>query len=323
MVTGLTLYHSLATESSKPFVLWVLCLDVKTKETLDAKGLSNIRTISLVELEDADPELLSIKVTRTLVEYYFTCTPCLPWYILKNNENIDDITYLDSDLFFFSDPEEIYQAIGENSIAITPHRPSKQHKEKIKWGIYNVGFNYFRRNNSGLECLNWWREKCIEWCFDKIEGEKYADQGYLNDWPESFSNVKVLENPEINLAPWNLQDCIIEYSQERVLVNGKKLIFFHFHALKYIGDEMFKPCWENYNIKPSRVLLKYIYQKYINVFYTFELQNRYIININLDHPRVGNLIKKKPSGKIAILYQKLKKQILIGKITNIVLPKKH
>jgi len=101
LVSGLTLYHSLKNESSSPFLLWVLCLDQTAKDALDERANQNIRTISLRDLEESDPELLSIKGTRSLVEYYFTCTPCLPWYILKTHEEVKDITYLDSDIFFF------------------------------------------------------------------------------------------------------------------------------------------------------------------------------------------------------------------------------
>jgi hypothetical protein len=291
-------------------VLWILCLDKNTKEKLDAKAISNIRTISLDDIEKYEPELQAVKGTRSLVEYYFTCTPCLPWYILNNNEEVNNITYLDSDLFFFSDPEEIYQTIGDSSIAITPHRPSKQHEEKIKWGIYNVGFNYFKKDNRGLECLNWWREKCIEWCFDKIEDGKFADQGYLNDWPKRFKGVKVLNNPGVNLAPWNLQDCLLEYKSGVTFAEGERLIFFHFHALKHIGGKLFKPCWENYNIKPGGVLLKNIYQKYIDTFYTLHNQTTEDIKKDLNHPRDEYLAKNTPTEKILVLYQVFKNKIL-------------
>jgi glycosyltransferase involved in cell wall biosynthesis len=291
----------------------VLCFDEKSKETLDAKAIPNIRTISLCDIEESDPELRSIKGTRSLVEYYFTCTPCLPWYILNNNEEVNNITYLDSDIFFFSDPEEIYQTIGEYSIAITPHRLSKQHEEKIKWGIYNVGFNYFKKDNSGLECLNWWRKRCIEWCYDKIEDGKFADQGYLNDWPSRFKGVKVLDNPGVNLAPWNLQDCVLENKRGITIVDGEKLIFFHFHALKHIGGKIFKPCWENYSIKPGGVLLKKIYQKYIDTFYTLDNQTFENTKKDLNHPRDEYLAKNTPTEKTRILYQVFKNKILKAK----------
>ena len=114
-----------------------------------------------------------------------------------------------------------------------------------------------------MACLNWWREQCIAWCYDRVEDGKFADQGYLDDWPARFNCVRVLDNPGVNLAPWNVKDVKLSISKGKVYANGSLLVFYHFHALKLISPRLFNPSWENYTISPSLILRFYVYQPYI------------------------------------------------------------
>jgi hypothetical protein len=263
LTRGVALYDSLRQHSSRQICLWVLCLDEESHKILDRASLPGVRLIRMDDLERADPEFACTKTNRSLVEYFFTSTPCLLHHILNQNPEIADISYVDGDLYFFSDPERIFSEIGSNSIAITPHRFAKRNRDCEKLGIYNVAFNFFRRDADGIGCLSWWREKCIEWCYDRWEDGRFADQGYLNDWPERFHGVKVLDHPGINLAPWNVEDAPLTRHRKHIFADGAPLIFYHFHALKPLSRRLFNPCWENYEIKPSRLLRHGIYQPYI------------------------------------------------------------
>lgn len=269
LTRGLITYQTLLEHSSRKISLWVLCLDEKVHDFLRQANFSGIKLVTLTELEAADQALASVKQVRSRAEYYFTCTPCLAKYVLDQNPEVSDITYIDSDLCFFDDPELIYSEIGENSIAITPHRFSSCNKFREQWGIYNVAFNYFRRDEDGLICLNWWRDRCLEWCYDRLEDGKFADQKYLDDWLERFQNVKVLDNPGINLAPWNVGDMQFSKSK-KVFVNGLPLIFYHFHGLKKVKPTLFDPNWYIYKIKPCNILISEVYQKYSNKYAEFD-----------------------------------------------------
>lgn len=261
---GLTLYNSLLTHS-RDFTLWVLCMDQTTYDTLKKLNLKNLEVIALEDFEDQ--ELLAVKGKREIFEYYWTCTPSLPLFILKKHPEFRDIAYLDADLYFFSQPQPIYEELGAESIMIISHRYSADLKYLQKEsGIYNVGMLIFKNDEVGLTCLKWWREKCLEWCHAYYEDGKYGDQMYLNDWPQRFPEVHVLEHKGAGLAPWNISQYQIKKYKDQILVDGEPLIFYHFHALAIYRDMTFKTHKLLYRV--SRQQHQLIYEPYLKALLT-------------------------------------------------------
>src|SRR5438445_589515 len=212
---GLALYRSLQ-RHCPAFQLWVLCMDRVCYDVLAKLGLAGVHPIALDEYEKGDEDLLRAKQNRTPIEYYFTCSPSLPLFVLERHPQADLITYLDADLYFFADPSPIYEEIGRHSIAIIGHRFPPHLQDWERYGIYNVGWVSFRRDAEALVCLRWWRERCLEWCYDRCEDSRFADQKYLDDWPSRFQGVAVLQHKGANLAPWNLANYTIREAGNRV-----------------------------------------------------------------------------------------------------------
>jgi hypothetical protein len=229
LIKGLALYRSLVRQAI-PFRLWVLCFDEPTYEILRHLELPEIVPISLAEFEEGDAELLGVKANRSRVEYYFTCTPSLPLYVLKHNAEIDVISYLDADLFFFSHPAPIYEELGDQSILIVGHRfpPHLSEREQLN-GTYNVGFLSLRKNSISLQCLEWWRERCLEWCYDRPEDGRFA----------------------VNLT------------NNQMLVDSQPLVFFHFHGFRQIYRWLYDPQLAAYRARADHLLKYHIYHAYI------------------------------------------------------------
>lgn len=262
LTRGLALYRSLVRQAA-PFRLWVLCHDDAVYETLCGLDLVGVVPISLREFERGDAELVQAKANRSRIEYYFTCTPSLPLYVLGQNSEVDVITYVDADLFFFSDPGPIHTELGDNSVLILAHRFPSHLRHLERFGIYNVGLACFRRDHRGLQCLHWWRDRCIEWCYDRAEPGRFADQKYLDDWPARFPGVVVLEHKGAGLAPWNVGAYALRLSGVQVHVDGDCLVFFHFHGLQQLHRWLYDPHLKRYQVQADSLLRRHVYGPYI------------------------------------------------------------
>lgn len=240
---GLAMYHSLA-KYCEEFHLYVFAFDDKCLSVLKELNLKNLTVISLAKFEDE--ELLKVKPTRTRGEYCWTCTSSTILYVLKNYE-VDNCTYLDSDLYFFSSPQILFEEMGDNSVLITPHHYTKKYDQSSKTGIYCVQFVTFKNDEKGLIVLNWWRNACLDWCYDRFEDNRFGDQKYLDDWPDRFEGVYVCENLGAGVAPWNMQQ--YSFEQESGIITGTetetgrkfKVIFFHFHSFSFLSPSCFSP----------------------------------------------------------------------------------
>lgn len=211
----------------------VLCMDDETKPILQSLNFSDVTYLTLDQVEDGD--LLEVKPGRNRAEYCWTLSPCLPWYILENNSHINIITYLDADLYFYSDVRPIFDEMADASVAIIEHRFVPELKHLENRGKYCVEWVSFRRDEEGMACLKRWREQCIEWCFYRLEENRMGDQKYLDAWPDLYKNLHVIQHPGAGIAPWNYAAYDFEQAGDVIKVNGAPLIFYHFHQFQILS----------------------------------------------------------------------------------------
>src|SRR5262245_15203536 len=95
MSRGLALYRSLR-QHCRSFRIWMLCMDSEAYRALVEFDLPEVCPVTLEELESEDLILLRAKQSRSLLEYYFTCTPSLPLFVLNRCPDAGRITYLDA-----------------------------------------------------------------------------------------------------------------------------------------------------------------------------------------------------------------------------------
>ena len=236
---GLALYHSLQRHAPGA-QLWVLCLSEACHQALTALDLPNLVPVRLADFEDANPDVAATRSTRSRIEYYFTCSPAWMLFVLNSKPDAEWITYLDSDLFFFASPDPIYDEMKDAAFGIVPHRFARGLEAQRRFGLYNVGWVSVRRRDDGVSALRWWRERCIEWCYDRVEGDRFADQRYLDRLPEMFGGVHVISHLGANLAPWNFADYHLQWRDGEVEIERRyKLLFFHFFGVKRSGGYYF------------------------------------------------------------------------------------
>ncbi|HVI48792.1 MAG TPA: hypothetical protein VM802_28240 [Chitinophaga sp.] len=235
---GLAMYRSLAAVCSS-FHLYVFAFDDKCLQVLRKMQLPNLTVISLEEFED--PELLKVKPTRNRAEYCWTCSSSTILYCIQKF-NLGHCTYIDADLYFYTDPTVLMDEMGNHAVMITEHRYTPMYDKSKLSGKYCVQYITFRNNRWGMEALQWWRNACLDWCYDRHEDGKFGDQKYLDDWTTRFTNVWVLQNLGGGLALWNIQQYdVFEVNGKlkcREIATGKEFdpVFYHFHYLKYFTD---------------------------------------------------------------------------------------
>ncbi len=227
---GMALHSSLMSHA-EPFHLWILCMDDLAESRLRSLSLPNVSLIPLKEVETK--ELLEVKEGRSRGEYCWTLTPFTPQFVFDRDPNIQRVTYLDADLYFFSNPRALLDEFSESGkhVLITEHAFSPEYEGMRKWGRFCVQFMTFRNTSESRKVMKWWQDRCIEWCFARLEDGRFGDQLYLENWPTQFeAEVHVLLQTDRTLAPWNVAHVL---GVKRSTIAP---VFFHFHGFRIISD---------------------------------------------------------------------------------------
>ncbi|MCX6155651.1 MAG: glycosyl transferase [Candidatus Kapabacteria bacterium] len=259
---GLALYNSLM-EHCENFHLYIFPFDEKCLEVLTELNLPNTTLIPLSEFEDG--ELLKVKQGRNRAEYAWTCTSSSILFTIEKF-NLQSCTYLDADLFFFDSPQILIDELGSDSVLITEHRYTPIYDQTKKSGIYCVQFITIRNDEHGLKTLRWWRNACLEWCYARVEDGKFGDQKYLDNWTKQFEKIHVLNHLGGGVAPWNVQQYNFKKDNNLIFGIEKKsgksfpLIFFHFHHLRFYGNDWIQLTGPFLIVKQ---VVKLIYRPYI------------------------------------------------------------
>ena len=233
---GLALHQSLAAQG-RPFRLWILCMDDLVERHLRKLDLAHVSLIPLREAEDA--RLLAVKPGRSRGEYCWTLTPFTPQFVFERDASVRRVTYLDADLYFFAPYDAFFEEFERSGrdVLITDHSYAPKYRKRARRsGRFCVQFITFLRSEGAAKVMRWWQDRCLEWCFARVEDGKYGDQKYLDNWPVLFEReVHVLQQGNRTLAPWN-----VAYYQQAAGGDARP-VFYHFHGLRIVS--------------PSRLLL--------------------------------------------------------------------
>ena len=292
IIKAIALIESLARHEKNSFELFVVCLDELTRILLKKLNYPFVNLIPLHEIEYRDQELIQARGNRSLVEYYWTLTPTVILKILENNPHIQTLTYLDADLYFYSSPDPIWNELQDYSVMIHEHRFSPEQKSLEVYGKYNVGLLIFKNDQRARSVLQWWRARCNEWCYARLEKDRYGDQLYLSQFQSRFQGVTVLKHIGAGVGPWNhIQYNFYKDNNGQVFVNEYPLIFYHFHSFIFVHPEIIIP--SKYITNPFTIdILSYCFIPYANAL----LQN--IQKVRSIHPEFScglmnkNLITK-------------------------------
>ena len=203
---GLVLARSLRRQLPDARLFIIAMGDPRLVATLIRLGFPAEDIIPISEVETRHPELLRIKPNRHTGEYCWTVTPFAVEQVFARCPRATRATYLDADLWFCDSPLRLLTELERagKQVLMTEHAfsPAYVHNERL--GRFCVQFVPFTRDSGALTVMRSWQEQCIDWCFDRYDGERFGDQKYLDQWPERFPDiVHVSTQPELTQAPWN------------------------------------------------------------------------------------------------------------------------
>ena len=225
-------------------------------------------------------------------EYFWTIKAyCIEY--LFNSLNLETVSYVDADTYFYSDPRPFFDELDKDSVLIIPHNFSPKYIKDINNGIYNAGYITFKNTQAGVEILKWWKDKCTEWCYRKKENGKFGDQMYVNTIAKR-KHVKILKHKGA-LANWNVQQYTFTKKNDNIIgltTSGQtfEVVFFHFHYHKF---------FTNGDVEFGRKFLSETVLEYFYIPYTIYLKKLVSLKLN-------GATKKKFTWKTPIIYLKRK-----------------
>ncbi len=161
--------------------------------------------------------------------------------------DLENLVYLDPDIFVYSPLTPVFDALSGGSIAtLTPHLttpvddgklPGEQ--EMLYNGTYNLGFIAVRRCEEAWRLLSWWERRCLDLGFSEGRTGLFVDQKWMNLAPGMFDKVEILRHPGCNMAYWNLHERTLSGHTGSYVVNGQTgLCFFHFSGIELEDPEV-------------------------------------------------------------------------------------
>ena len=206
-------------------------------DDIDYSAFDDVLTIEQLDLPV--PSLESWIFKHAVVEL---CTAVKPWafkYIMKKY-NPETVVYLDPDTVLYSPMEELYSILQTQPVVVTPHVtvPATDTDDlldgemlgSLRHGVFNLGFLGIANYGQGIDFINWWGARCLDWCYDDGPKGLFTDQRWVDLAPCFFTDMHVLRHPGYNMATWNLYYRQLSRDNANQLwVNGDQALrFFHF-----------------------------------------------------------------------------------------------
>ena len=214
----------------------VLCLTPATERVLVRLREPGVTLMRLEDFERENPDLLAIKDSRGPLAYYFTLSGCVVASALRHTGPDDTVTYLDADLLFYASPQPIYEemAKAKASVGVIGSRFHRWTKRLEKFGRYNVGWVSFRSDDTGKQAAQWWRNRNIECCSLYVDGDRFGDQKYLEQFFWKFPDVIEITHPGAGIGPWNVcRHSIVRGPGQTFVVDARfPLIFVHYSGVR-------------------------------------------------------------------------------------------
>jgi hypothetical protein len=223
----------------------------------------------VLPIHEVEPNLNDLIIKYDIVELN-TCIKPRIFEYLAHERNEQQIIYLDPDIKIYSPLSTIQSALEASAIVLTPHiytpipLDGKAPGENtfLNFGIYNLGFIAIRVTEESNRFISWWKERTYEQGYSSVQYGLYVDQLYINLVPVFFKDVCVLNDNGCNMAPWNLHERFLTYSNNDIIINGTNTLkFFHFSSFRIDTGELPVHYYTRFYMKDRPDLVR-LYKEY-------------------------------------------------------------
>ncbi|TWT30856.1 hypothetical protein [Blastopirellula retiformator] len=193
----------------------------------------------------------------------------------------EEVIYLDSDMRIYGRLDEVFAALSQHSIVLTPHllkpfpEDDKLPGEKLflMAGTYNGGFFAVRNDDNSNQFIAWWRARMMSDGHKDLTGSIFTDQKWLSLVPGLFDNVMLLRNPGYNTGHWTFpQFALTTDSDGQPLIGGRPIVLFHFSNFNPSTPEEFNRCQTRFTLDSLPPLIPMVAEYHAVVAAKNELQ---------------------------------------------------
>jgi hypothetical protein len=231
------LLESLIKQSSKTIKLEVLISEnIVDKSFFYSFENDNLRFTYIEDVKYPIAEKIYNKYYTSYMDGYRWSMKSVFIIYLLEQKNYEKVIYLDSDLFFYNDPQFLFEMLKEFRVILTPHwrcaeNPTENMPDFIINfidGIFNAGFVGVNKN--GIEVMRFWANLCLTACEKNRYNGLYVDQKYLDILHSRFEGIGIVRHKGCNVSNWNINDCkrVVD-ANRNVMINAiYPIIFIHF-----------------------------------------------------------------------------------------------
>ncbi|WP_339703437.1 hypothetical protein [uncultured Marixanthomonas sp.] len=314
---------TLATSFKKyhPEVVFCIAILDEPNEGIDYDNLGADKIFWIHKLL---PELVSeLTDTYNIAELCTVVKPKLFTHFFGKDYNT--VLYIDPDIKVFAPFNEVFAALQEHQVVLTPHICSPtgdtghpQDKDLMRTGIYNLGFLAVNKTEQTQSFIHWWDKRVRAYGFHDLKKGFFYDQIWLGYAPAFLDRVFVLRHLGYNVANWNLHERKIINENGRYFVNNAKtpVVFFHYSHFKMENLPSIASYNKNFNLDNRKDIVP-LYVEYKDDL----IENNYNVLKHIDYifgkkPKPINasvkLKKNNRFHKAFVLFKKTVRMILKG-----------
>lgn len=160
----------------------------------------------------------------------------------------EKLFYFDPDMAIFGKIDALTGWLDSSSVLLTPHLAEPETElvaildneiSSLKHGVFNLGFLGLASRGDGLRFAKWWAERLRDFCYADLPGGLFTDQRWVDLAPCFFEDIRIIREPEYNVATWNISKRKASGSlADGVLINGRPLILYHFSGFDSGAQEL-------------------------------------------------------------------------------------